>query len=239
MIFPCPILFEDDAILVIEKPAGLVVERDHQPMVNGVVDETDPTLEDYLKKRSDIEVPRGGIVHRLDRDTSGVMVVAKTAKALTDLQNQFQSHLVTKKYEALVYGKLEPERGTIDIPLVRSERDRTKFVPSKSGKAREAVTHYDVQGYPLILNHICTLLEVRLETGRTHQIRAHFAGISYPIIGDQSYHTKVSFDFSHQLGIARQFLHATELSFRHPESGEMMHFRSNLPAELGRILLDT
>uniref|UniRef100_A0A7C4R4N0 Pseudouridine synthase RsuA/RluA-like domain-containing protein n=1 Tax=candidate division CPR3 bacterium TaxID=2268181 RepID=A0A7C4R4N0_UNCC3 len=238
-------IYEDNDILVINKPAGLVVESENK---------NDLTLEKILEKDYKLSLPRSGIVHRLDRDTSGVMVIAKNEKSLINLQNQFASHQVEKIYYTLVYGKLEPEKGTINIALKRDPKNRTRFIASRNKDAREAVTHYSVVNYlksqisnpndqtnPKLQitknnNGDLSLLEINLETGRTHQIRAHFFAIGYPIIGDSIYKSPLSQEFSRQIGLNRQFLHAGELSFTHPTKGEKMEFKAELPDDLGRIL---
>ncbi|MBI2447952.1 RluA family pseudouridine synthase [Candidatus Microgenomates bacterium] len=220
------IIFEDKDILVIDKPAGLVVEKDAKTKPS-----QGETLEDILKKDFQINLPRAGIVHRLDRDTSGLMVVAKTEKALVNLQNQFQSHQVEKKYIALVLGRMEAGEGTIDIALRRDPKNGTRFIASKAKDARRAVTHYKTAETIRGLS----LLEINLETGRTHQIRAHFFSIGHPVIGDQIYKNGLSESISKELNIDRQFLHAEKLSFTHPVTGKKLNFQSNLPNDLVKI----
>ncbi|MFA7308443.1 MAG: RluA family pseudouridine synthase [Patescibacteria group bacterium] len=227
---PISIIFEDSDLLVIYKPAGLVVEKDE------TVKKTDQTLEDILIAQYKIDLPRGGIVHRLDRDTSGIMVVAKNEASLVHLQNQFASHLVEKKYIAMVYGDLLPKKGTINIALKRDPKNRTRFVPGKGLHARSAITHYSVVKNILIAGKVCSLVEVELETGRTHQIRAHFAGINFPIIGDSVYFNKGSEMLSEKLNLKRQFLHAEKLAFTHPKTGKKVSFVSELPQELQDII---
>lgn len=221
------IIYQDSDILVIDKSAGLVVESQK---------EGDETLETILKKEYKINLPRGGIVHRLDRDTSGVMVVAKSEKALVSLQNQFASHQVEKIYKALVFGKLEPKKGTIDIALKRDPKNRTRFMASKAKDAKGAITHYIVKQESRIMNHELSLLEVSIETGRTHQIRAHMFAIGFPVVGDQVYKNRDSDDFSKKIGLKGQFLHAEKLSFTHPVTGKKVSFKSELPKDLKDIL---
>lgn len=225
-------IYEDPDILVINKPAGLVVESENK---------NDLTLEKILAKDYEINLPRSGVVHRLDRDTSGLMVIAKNEKALVDLQNQFASHQVGKIYTALVYGKLEPKEGTINLALRRDPKNRTRFVASRGVKsyasAKEAVTHYEVVQYrDLAAKSKTTLLKINLETGRTHQIRAHFFAIGFPIVGDQVYKTPLSSEFSKKIGLNRQFLHAGELSFKHPITGKKMIFKQELPSDLKKVI---
>jgi len=221
------IVYQDSDLMVINKPAGLIVESQKK---------TDLTLEKILKKDYKINLPRSGIVHRLDRDTSGLMVIAKSEKALVDLQNQFASHKVKKIYSALVFGKLEPKEGTIKIALKRDPKNRIRFIASKSKEAKEAVTRYTVDQELRIKNHEVSFLKVELETGRTHQIRAHFLAIGYPIVGDPVYKTRDSEVFSKELGLERQFLHASELNFKHPINKKTVDFKSDLPDNLNQIL---
>jgi len=213
--------------MVIDKPSDLVVESEKK---------TDLTLEKILVNDYRINLPRGGIVHRLDRDTSGLMVVAKNEKSLVNLQNQFASHQVKKIYNALVFGKMEPEKGTINIALKRDPKNRTRFMVSKSKDAKEAVTKYKVNHELRIMNQEVSLLEIELLTGRTHQIRAHFSAIGYPVVGDPVYKSRDSEIFSKKIGLNRQFLHASELSFTHPITGKKMDFKSDLPSDLNKFL---
>jgi 23S rRNA pseudouridine1911/1915/1917 synthase len=239
------IVYEDNDLMVIEKPAGLVVESEKK---------SDLTLEKILIDEYKIDLPRGGIVHRLDRNTSGLMVVAKNEKALVSLQNQFASHQVKKIYNALVFGKIEPKTGTINIALQRDPKNRIRFMASKSKDAREAVTKYEVIKYikyqitnpksqtnlksqsSKILKNILSFIKVNLETGRTHQIRAHFYAIGYAVVGDPIYKSRDSEVFSKEIGLSRQFLHASELSFKHPTTGKTVDFKSELPEDLVKIL---
>ena len=240
------IIYQDKDILVIYKPAGLIVESDKK-LVLDTDRGSDLTLEKILVEDYKINLPRGGIVHRLDRDTSGLMVIAKNEKALVNLQNQFASRSVKKVYQALVFGKIEPKKGTINIALKRDPKNRTRFVASKSKEAREAITKYEViprlnlgvppevQPRDRDLKAKTTFLKINLETGRTHQIRAHFYAIGYPVVGDQVYKSRDSEIFSKKIGLKRQFLHASELSFKHPTTGKKMDFKSELPEDLRRL----
>jgi len=222
------IIYEDKDILVIDKQDGLIVESDKKG---------EKTLENIL----DIELPRSGIVHRLDKDTSGLMVVAKNEKSLVNLQNQFASKKVRKIYYALVFGKLEPKEGTIDLALKRDPKNRTRFIASRAKDAREAVTHYEVEHYvenspSTSSGQFLSFLKIKIETGRTHQIRAHFFAIGYPVIGDQIYKNVESQIASEKIGLKRQFLHAGEIEFAHPRTGKKMNFKVDLPEDLKRIL---
>ena len=230
-------IYSDPDILVINKPAGLIVESKNK---------SDLTLEKILERDYKINLPRSGIVHRLDRFTSGLIVIAKSEKALVNLQNQFASHQVKKVYSALVYGKLEPKKGTINLALKRDPKNRTRFVASRSRDAKEAITHYEVVKPISLISHISstkikagadtTLLRIELLTGRTHQIRAHLFAIGFPVIGDQVYKTPLSQEFSKKIGLNHQFLHAGELSFKHPVTGKKMEFKAELPSDLKQLI---
>jgi 23S rRNA pseudouridine1911/1915/1917 synthase len=184
-------------------------------------------LKRYPEIRSVGDEPetRPGIVHRLDRDTSGVMVVAKNSLAQAKLTEQFRARSVAKAYLVLVKGKLTPENGVIEAPIGRDPRDRKRM--AVVAKGREARTEYRVVKY--IRDY--TLLEVMPETGRTHQIRVHFAAIGYPVVGDKVYGVKSAF-------LSRQFLHASRLGFNLPSTGKYMEFKSELPPDLAQALED-
>jgi len=208
----------DEAVAVIDKPAGLVVHP--APSHRG------PTLVDQLAEvlgGGDPERP--GIVHRLDKDTSGLLVVARTDEAQQALAGQVAGRAVDRVYLALARGHLESRTGTIDAPIGRERRTRTRMAVSGAG-AREARTHFTV----LELLPTDSYVEVKLETGRTHQIRAHFAAIEHPLVGDLTYGAGEAY------GLARQFLHAHRLAFAHPSSGERLEFTSELPADLDAAL---
>jgi 23S rRNA pseudouridine1911/1915/1917 synthase len=208
----------DEAVAVIDKPAGLVVHP--APSHRG------PTLVGQLAEvlgGGDPERP--GIVHRLDKDTSGLLVVARTDEAQQALASQVAGREVDRVYLALARGHLESRTGTIDAPIGRERRTRTRMAVSGAG-AREARTHFTV----LELLPTDSFVEVKLETGRTHQIRAHFAAIEHPLVGDPTYGAGEAY------GLARQFLHAHRLAFAHPSSGERLEFTSELPADLGAAL---
>ncbi|MGZ5356135.1 MAG: RluA family pseudouridine synthase [Solirubrobacterales bacterium] len=212
------ILFEDDQIIVLDKPAGLVVHP--APSHRG------PTLADWLGERAGGGEPeRRGIVHRLDKDTSGLMVVARTEAAHGELSRQIKAREVEREYVALVEGALESRTGTIDAPLGRDRRRRTRRAVRGAGE-REARTHFEVIG----ALPADTLVAARLETGRTHQIRVHFAAIGHPIAGDPKYGT------AGRHGLERQFLHARRLALRHPADGRELSFESPLPRDLADAL---
>ena len=170
---------------------------------------------------------RPGIVHRLDKDTSGVIVVAKNDKAHINLSNQIKNHEVEKTYIALVRGIVKENEATIDMPIGRSKTDRKKMTVREDGK--NAVTNFKV--LERFYEDNCTLLEVKIETGRTHQIRVHLSHIGYPIIGDYVYSNG-----KNKWGIKGQCLHAKSLKFRHPVTGKQMEIEAELPEYLKKIL---
>jgi 23S rRNA pseudouridine1911/1915/1917 synthase len=205
------VVMEDEHLLVVDKPAGVVVHP--APGHRG------PTLADAVG---------GLLVHRLDRDTSGLLMVAKTEAVHEALQAQLRARRVRREYLALVSGHLDAESGTIDAPLGRDRRRRT-VMSTRTDVPRDAVTHFEVERrLPRT-----TLLRVRLETGRTHQIRAHLAAIDHPVCGDPAYGGAAC---GRRLGLERQFLHATRLMFKHPVTGEMESCESKPPVELRRAL---
>jgi 23S rRNA pseudouridine1911/1915/1917 synthase len=205
------VVLEDEHLLVVDKPAGLVTHP--APGHRG------PTLADELG---------GLVVHRLDRDTSGLLLVAKTEPVHRALQAQLKAREVRREYLALVSGHPDAGTGTIDAPLGRDRRRRT-VMSTRTDAPRDAVTHFDVvRRLPRT-----ALLRVRLETGRTHQIRAHLAAIDHPVCGDPVYGGAAC---GRRLGLDRQFLHATLLMFRHPLTGEMSICESKPPVDLRRAL---
>ncbi len=208
-------LYSDEALAVIEKPAGLVVHPAPSHKGETLVDQLAGILEG-----GDPERP--GIVHRLDKDTSGLLVVARTEDAHRALAGQVAAREVERVYLALARGHLESRTGTIDAPIGRERRTRTRMAVSGAG-AREARTHFTV----LELLPKDSYVEARLETGRTHQIRAHFAAIGHPLVGDPTYGAA-----GEAYGLKRQFLHAHRLGFAHPVSGERLEFSSDLPVDL-------
>jgi 23S rRNA pseudouridine1911/1915/1917 synthase len=223
---PLDVVFEDDDVLIIDKPAGMVVHpapgHPRNTLVNAV-----------LFHAPGISIQgstRPGIIHRLDKDTSGVMVVAKSNRAQMSLADQWQDRRVIKHYIALVSGVIEEDTATIDAPIGRNPVNRQQMTTTKSG--RDAVTHFTV----LERFGDATLLDVRIETGRTHQIRVHLAFIGHPVIGDGVYGNKVSARIGDELGISRQFLHASALSFRMPSSEETRTFEAPLPPDLQLVL---
>ncbi len=219
---PLTIAYEDDDLLVIDKPAGLTVHpapgHYSHTLVNAILS--------YLPGLPDSgELLRPGIVHRLDKDTSGLIVVAKNSTAQANLISQFKSHTVVKAYLVLVRGHLTPDSGLIEAPIGRDPRNRKRMAVVAEG--REARTYYQVISYTD--NH--TLLEVRPETGRTHQIRVHLSAIGYPVVGDSTYGVKSA-------RLSRQFIHASRLGFHLPSSGKYAEFTSELPPDLVQALKD-
>ena len=208
------IVYEDNDIMVINKPSGLTVHpgsgNKNNTLVNGLLE--------YTNNLSDVNGnERPGIVHRLDKDTSGLMLVAKTNKAHEILSKDFEKHDVKRKYWALIKGVFPHNTAVIDAPIGRDEKDRKKMtVTAKNSK--KAITHLKVikrfQNY--------TLVELELETGRTHQIRVHLSYIGYPVYNDPVYNTKKATEFG-------QFLHSKTIDFTHPITKEHMHFESELP----------
>jgi 23S rRNA pseudouridine1911/1915/1917 synthase len=212
------IVHVDDTVAVIDKPAGLVVHP--APSHRG------PTLVEQLGELLGGGDPeRPGIVHRLDKDTSGLLVVARTDEAQRALAAQVAAREVDRVYLALASGRLDSRTGTIDAPIGRERRTRTRMAVAGAG-SREARTHFEV----LELLAASSYAEVTLETGRTHQIRAHFAAIGHPLAGDPTYGAGEAY------GLARQFLHAHRLAFTHPVSAERLEFRSELPEDLKAAL---
>ena len=221
------IVYEDESILVINKPVGLVVHPgsgNWQGTLLNALLHHDPSLG---------EVPRAGIVHRLDKDTSGLLVVARTITAQTALVRQLQERSVSREYMALAHGEIE-RGGRVDQPIDRHPSQRTKMAVVEGGKP--AITHYAVvESFPG-----CTLLRCKLETGRTHQIRVHMAHIRHPLVGDHIYikgAQKCPPEMrSTLLEFPRQALHAERLGLEHPETGEWMEWQVNMPSDMQQLL---
>jgi 23S rRNA pseudouridine1911/1915/1917 synthase len=216
---PLNIVYEDGDVLVVDKPAGLTVHpapgHPGHTLANAILN--------YLPGLEDAGSLRAGLVHRLDRDTSGLLVVAKNRAAQADLSDQFKARTVSKSYLVLVRGRLSPESGAIEANIGRDPRNRQRMAVVAGG--REARTAYRV------VRHIrgYSLLEIKPETGRTHQIRVHLAAIGFPVVGDATYGVKSPH-------VERQFLHASRLGFRLPSSGRHVEFESPLPPDLARAL---
>ena len=242
------IVHEDDQLIVIDKPPGMVVHpapgHEEGTLVNALLHHCAGSLSGIGG------VARPGIVHRLDKDTSGLLVVAKTDAAHAALAEQFAAHgrdgRLERRYLALVWGAPPHVKGTVDEPLARSAANRKKIAVARDGHGREAITHYrvverfaDAAGRPL-----ASLVECRLETGRTHQIRVHMAHIGAPVMGDATYASgfaasarRLSRGAREALAkMGRQALHAAELGFVHPATGERMRFCAPLPADMQALL---
>jgi len=214
------VVYEDESILVIDKPAGLTVHpapgHPGHTLVNAVL-----ALCPGLTMSNDLTRP--GVVHRLDKDTSGLIVIAKNDFAREYLAGQFKNRTVTKRYLVLVKGRLSPERGIIEAPIGRDPYHRRRMAIVEAGK--QAITQYEVRKY---LDDY-TLVEVSPLTGRTHQIRVHLSAIGYPVVGDPVYGIKSAY-------LDRQFIHAYHLGFRLPSTRQYQEFASPLPVDLERAL---
>jgi 23S rRNA pseudouridine1911/1915/1917 synthase len=226
-----PIVYEDEHLLVIDKPAGLVVHpaagnRDGT-LVNALLHHCGSSLSGIGG------VARPGIVHRIDKDTSGLLVIAKHDKAHEGLAKQFANHSIDRRYLAIVSGVPRQAEGTVDAPLARSPRNRKKIAIVSAGKGKRAVTHWK----RLELLNDAALVECRLETGRTHQVRVHMASIGHPLVGDPVYgrgkttHRKLL----NQLDFKRQALHAAHLGFIHPVTKGRLSFDSALPSDMQEL----
>jgi 23S rRNA pseudouridine1911/1915/1917 synthase len=212
-------VYEDDDLIVVDKPAGVVVHP--------APGHPTGTLAQALAGKGG-EAFRPGIVHRLDRDTSGLLVVAKSEEIHRKLQDELRKREIKREYLALVEGRPDARSGTIDAPIGRDRGSRT-VMSTRTDKPRDAVTHFEIEEeLPRT-----TLLRVRLVTGRTHQIRTHLAAIGHPVCGDPVYGGGSS---GKRLGLTRQFLHAANLLFNHPRTGEIVDCESKLPADLLRTL---
>lgn len=229
---PLDVVYEDEEVVVVNKPAGLVVHP-----AAGVRNGTLANALAFRFQNAEFGTSiRPGIVHRLDRDTSGLIVVAKTARAHESLSDQFRARTVFKSYAALVHGVTKEERGKIEQPVARDPRHRTRMGVVRGGRA--ALTLWRVRRR----FERFTLLDVEIKTGRTHQIRVHLAWMKHPVVGDETYgmgRDKTIADARLRSAIAamgRQFLHAARLGFHHPRTGEWMSFDSQPPPDLARLL---
>ena len=228
---PLPIVYEDEHLLVIDKPAGLVV---HPAAGNRDGTLVNALLHHCAGSLSGIGgVARPGIVHRIDKDTSGLLVIAKHDKAHEGLAKQFADHSIDRRYLAILSGIPRQAEGTVDAPLARSPHNRKKIAIVKDGQGKRAVTHWK----RLQILDDATLIECRLETGRTHQVRVHMASIGHPLVGDPVYgsgksgHRKLL----NQLDFKRQALHAAHLGFIHPVTKGRLSFDSALPSDMQEL----
>jgi len=226
------IVFEDDHLLIVDKPAGMVV---HPAAGNFDGTLVNALLHHCAGRLSGIGgVARPGIVHRIDKDTSGLLVVAKTDVAHEGLAAQFAKHSIDRRYQAVVAGIPVPPAGTVDAPLARSSANRQKMAIVEEGRGKRAVTHYALVR-PL---REAALVECRLETGRTHQVRVHMTSINHPLIGDPVYGRtrRAHRELLKTLGFERQALHAAELGFIHPVSKQNLSFKSAVPSDMQELL---
>ncbi len=220
------VIYEDAAILVLAKPAGLVVHPGsgnwHGTLLNALLAHA-PAL---------AGLPRAGIVHRLDKETSGLLVVGKTLQAQTSLTRQLQARTVKREYLALAHGSVT-RGGTVDAPVGRHPTQRTRMAVVERG--RPAVTHYEVLQH---FDRHATLLRCRLETGRTHQIRVHLQSLGHPLVGDPVYGKSRRSALDLLNAFKRQALHAERLSLQHPDSGDTVAWQAELPADFAQLLVD-
>ena len=220
---PLEVIYEDNDIIVVNKPKGIVVHPANGNPDGTLVNAVMAICKDSLSGIGG-EI-RPGIVHRLDKDTSGIIIVAKNDKAHINLSEQIKNHEVQKTYIALVRGIVKENNATINMPIGRSTKDRKKMAVTKNGK--EAITHFKV----LERYNNYTLLEVKIETGRTHQIRVHLSHIGYPIVGDTTYSNG-----KNEWGIQGQCLHAKSLKFKHPITREEMFLEAEIPEYFQELL---
>jgi 23S rRNA pseudouridine1911/1915/1917 synthase len=228
---PLKIVFEDDHLLVIDKPAGMVVHpatgNFDGTLVNALLHHCEGSLSGIGG------VARPGIVHRIDKDTSGLLVVAKTDVAHEGLAKQFATHSIDRRYFAIVNGVPKTSEGTVDAPLARSATNRKKIAIVEGKRGKRAVTHWRRLD---VLNN-AALVECRLETGRTHQVRVHMASINHPLLGDPAYGRsgKAHGKILKELQFNRQALHAAELGFTHPVTKHRLSFSSAMPADMQEL----
>lgn len=220
---PIEIIYEDNDIIVVNKPKGMVVHPANGNPDGTLVNAIMNICKDSLSGIGG-EI-RPGIVHRLDKDTSGLLIIAKNDKAHINLSEQIKNREIVKKYIALVRGVVKENYATIDMPIGRSDKDRKKMAVKKDGK--NAVTHFDV----LKRYNGFTLLDIKIDTGRTHQIRVHLAEIGYPVVGDVVYSNG-----KNPFGIVGQMLHARSLEFKHPITGETLKLEAPLPEYFQNVL---
>uniref|UniRef100_A0A372ILX8 Pseudouridine synthase n=2 Tax=Paracidobacterium acidisoli TaxID=2303751 RepID=A0A372ILX8_9BACT len=244
---PLKIVYEDDDLSVINKPAGMMVHagsgatddaRNHGTLVNAL-------LSHYRSLSTTGGELRPGIVHRLDKQTSGLIIVARNDAAHLKLAEMFSQRRMKKTYVALVHGNVKQDRGTINAPIARDLLRRTRMTTKREADARSAVSHYTVLRRIASRFGAFTLVSVRIETGRTHQIRVHMSSIGHPVVGDTLYgaparivppKTKKSATEEETTSLDRNFLHAAELEFAHPRTGKVLQLKTELPEELEQFL---
>jgi 23S rRNA pseudouridine1911/1915/1917 synthase len=215
------IIFEDEDVLVVEKPSMMTTTKERKG--------EEGTLEDYLRIIKPNNLPRNGIIHRLDKGTSGLIVVAKNEESFLDLKKQFKERKVVKKYYCLVSGDVSFE-GKIDMPIARSKYGFAKFGVDVEGK--KALTEFKLIKKYRKNGKIYSLLDINLKTGRTHQIRVHLSHLRWPLVGDKTYGGEVLDD------LKRPFLHSYKMIFRHPKNGKEIELEIGLPIDLVKILKD-
>ncbi len=219
---PLDIIYEDGHIIVVNKPAGMVTHPAETVKENTLVN----ALLGHTDRLSDINGPaRRGIIHRLDKDTTGALIIAKTNEAHISLSEQISARTVKRNYRALVIGGVEPEKGEINAPLGRHDKRRVKMAV-KYLDGRDALTLYEVDRKFRVGGDIFSYLKISLKTGRTHQIRVHFSSIGHPVCGDPKYGKK-----SPHISMVRQALHAEEVRFIHPATGERVKFKARQPED--------
>lgn len=219
------ILFEDEEILVVDKPSGLISTRD--------ISVKEKTLQDWIEKK----YPQAGVAHRLDKETSGALIIAKNPKALESLRSQFKNRKVKKTYLALVHGKIFPTAGNINFPIGRLPWNKERFGILPSG--RPSKTSFKLISAYQFTNlkppSYYSLLELYPKTGRTHQIRVHLKSIGHPIVSDEFYAGRKT-SRKDRLWCSRLFLHASKVAFKHPVTGRVISIKSALPNELKKVL---
>ena len=220
---PLDIVYEDNDIIVVNKPKGMVVHPGNGNPNNTLVNAILAYSKDSLSGIGG-EI-RPGIVHRLDKDTSGLLIVAKNDQAHIKMSDEIKKHEVTKIYTALVKGIIQEDEATIDMPIARSRQDRKKMAVDKDGK--NAVTHIKV----IKRYNKYTLLKIKIDTGRTHQIRVHMSQIGHPVVGDEVYSNG-----KNEFNVKGQMLHSTILEFKHPITGKQMHLEAKIPEYFQEIL---
>ena len=220
---PVQVIYEDKDIIVVNKPKGMVVHPANGNPDGTLVNAILSMCKDSLSGIGG-EI-RPGIVHRLDKDTSGLLIIAKNDEAHINMSKQIQNREVTKRYIALVRGNVTEDEATIDMPIARSKKDRKKMSVDKDGK--NAVTHFKV--IERYRNY--TLLDIKIDTGRTHQIRVHMAEIGHPVVGDMVYSNG-----KNEFGVEGQMLHAKSLKFKHPITGEDMYLEAPIPEYFQNVL---
>ncbi len=219
------VVYDDEYVIVVNKPVGIAAHP--SPGWRGATVVGAIFAAGYQLATSGA-AERQGVVHRLDVGTSGLMVVAKNEKAYSSLKDQFRERTVSKIYHALIQGHMDPTTGTIDAPIDRHPREDYRFAVVANGKA--SITHYKtLELFPAV-----SLMEIELETGRTHQIRVHFSALHHPLVGDLTYGADPS--LAQRLQIARPWLHAKDLAFKHPATGQVISFTAQYPEDLTRSL---